>query len=396
MDLLSEWEKYARLYSSDLSIYPKRYNRDTITNVVSTLKSLRSDIDFEKEIHYDTQLSKIYWIRSLLMNKENFGSISAIIELSKLINFIKNNYPSIYHGLRHEGKCPETFRSFMYEVYVYNLLHINSVFFEPKITENNKMPEGKLKFNDEDIIFECSRMNTPEADKIYQLRTASYRLMNELKKQPYGKSIIFAISYPNEKVNYNRTISEVKPLLSEYYKCCRSGQIFKYTYSDNDIDICAHETSTLEGIKIDLNKSEHDIVTKIYPSSTSHSHKKNLHRVISSFSPTIKAKNINNNLINKIRSKIRQLKDFNERKVIFIDYEIIEEISSLPFKMAGTKIINIQQIKDEINKHKSDIVVCITVRNYLNYNPTLRLITFSNNNNSDLEHYIKSLMHLKS
>jgi len=384
-NILEEWKKHCDWLSSTLN--PNEiFDRKAVNEVYYTLKNCFGEEYFILQANTD-----LSWIHSLISNYNQVGCISAIFEIASIIIYCQKELDETFLSKICELKGnPDNLRSYFQELYTYRLLDRNQIANRKKPIFNNQELEGTCTILNHEFLFECRKLYAPNVEQLNTLCTIIEKFFRCIESMNKGIGLIATIKLKdrNAKSNKDKFIKKIKTFTNEFNFRNDFG-IIPYCISDN-----TGEFSIINYDKIDLleieSKKDYDILAKIIPPEYEAPHRINIYKFFLYTEFSITQDKATENLINFIKEKKKQHKNSPiKQKIFFFDSEFMPEIRL--GLINSEDIINKAKIKNFIESTSSDIVLCITIRNYFGLIPQVKILTFAKEKYYNVCHSLESL-----
>jgi hypothetical protein len=381
-NLLDIWREKAFFISSPLNITP-RISRDKVLFIYETLISFLGRNYFEVAPNSDKPIEKISWIFSLLVNNNHIGCIGALYEFAKLINYAKTLDTSIKKELEDIKESPEQLRTFLFELFIYNILDENKIENKKKTLVNKQIIEGTCIISDTEYLFECRKVFMPKIQELDIMR----RLMSDFRK--YGNEMHSGFGMICT-INFKRPISgkhrsHFESRIKKYFEWFNKFKCLnKIDYFIEDEFGEFKATNYDEATLIETRElKKYDIIFYITPPKVIIPNQPNRYeaKVISNFHV------FHSKIYKKLENVLKEKKDQHknspfQNKIFFIDSETLPEFHMGLFQ--NESMFQIDKVKDIYDKLNMKEVICLIRRIYTEENPTVLVDILAREENSSV------------
>lgn len=142
----------------------------------------RFDASEIKTVHLKIKGSD--WFLQQLSN-DDYPSLVHLYEIARLLKTSKLHHPALFKVLK-SNTSNQSFRNYLFEAVIYEILLLNKVSYETKTIVNGKEKEGFMWLGDTKFLFECKKLYSyqlPGIDFIFSIQQEFFKLW---QKNPFS------------------------------------------------------------------------------------------------------------------------------------------------------------------------------------------------------------------
>jgi hypothetical protein len=124
------------------------------------------------------------WFLQQLSN-DDYPSLVHLYEIVRLLESSKQHHPALFKVLQ-SNTGNQSFRNYLFEAVIYEMLLLNKVPYEAKTTVNGKEKEGFMWLGETKFLFECKKLYSyqlPGIDFIFSIQQEFFKLW---QKNPFS------------------------------------------------------------------------------------------------------------------------------------------------------------------------------------------------------------------
>jgi hypothetical protein len=371
-NILDEWVKRMRLLNSNLASKRLiRVENQAIYDVKSEFISCFGEEFFIsktiKVISPHTKSRDSEWIYQILCNN-GYPTIMQAFETAYILGKMRCLLPD-QHKILNRTKKTQTFRNYLFEAIVYDLLDRNNVSYDPKPVIKGREKEGTLILGNKTFLFECKKLfsfQIPEIDFLFWIQQD---FLSVWKKYAIGMNVHIWIQEGTED-ELKRVREAFKSCFEKYFDALKAGGELHVKYpvmikdslvgelivDPPNFGLYIHQRELLKSPSVSL--------------QVQNPHPEMIENQVKYLFPThynfkieqLETKSMDHfiYLLHKKRTSQSDMKHMP--RIFFFDNEVYNGME--PPLFFGGNIYNEQPIIDYVNRKDTDDIICILLRKY--------------------------------
>lgn len=398
---LEEWKLTHYWSSADLNLSSKRYKRKSVEILYGRLRKALPEKFYQANSRF-LDSHKSNWIHSLLAQQNHLPSIIALDDFVTLIEYIHQKGGILLKTLNSHLYRYDRLRDFLFEVYIYRLLELSGISFEPKKQIKNREVEGVCTIGGLEFLFECKKIYMPDVEWWNLVRYLFFQVDEKIQTSNNlraAKDGLIGVIKLNITDDNEKQIKKIKAAYTErinsFFKEFNKSKYNSVQYKHNDpekygiFEIVDYSPEKFK--EYQDNAETYNILFKITPPPILSTVSMNHYRGVTYQHFGFKQEEVIEKFKNALAKKLNQLAD-TTRRIFFFESESTNDLSKLDlFKMPSmfdeSKIMPI--IGDKL---RPDDILCIILKKYGNdTEPQTQFFVYGGPNHPEVKNIITNL-----